>query len=332
MDSQRARSVHYNSNQACLEFRVQHETSARPVVAAGLSIPTYSDSGEQASSHMDADPFPEIDSADDFGVDDDDGGDPSPDSHHSFSSSTDSSLESNPWTEPFEPFESEGELDASSGSFVHDLSDESSSGDESHPDPEGEENREEQDDDEIDPKCFAQLKLESFLGQPSTADALPEDLDMSYRILNTLQRAGAPLSCFEEVAELTRRAHKMQVPLAPATRDKVMADLRKRFHQTELTPVQTTLQLPSGRIAKISTIDFCSALGSLLSMNTSSSTQRKMVPPWVSLHWSRPMSWSTYWMVMFVGKLIGCTADPKMTFCYPSPSSSTKPTPITMGD
>ena len=119
--------------------------------------------------------------------------------------------------------------------------------------------------DDLDPNYLAQKRLDSFRDQPPLDDPLSEEQELTYRILDVLQSSGAPLSCFEKIVELTQHAHKMQVPLKPVTREKALKDLRHRFKQEELSPRQTELELPSGMLATITTIDFCAALGSLLS-------------------------------------------------------------------
>ena len=142
--------------------------------------------------------------------------------------------------------DSDSNIELSPGSSVPDDADEDDSANSAH-------------------NYLPQRQLQSFMNQPALDEPLPEDLDLTYRILDTLQSCGAPLSCFENIVELTRRAHKMQVPLRPISRQKAMKDLRQRFNQNELTPIQTELELPSGLKAAITTIDFCAALGSLLS-------------------------------------------------------------------
>jgi len=119
-------------------------------------------------------------------------------------------------------------------------------------------------DEELAKKVRAQLRLESFAGQPSLSDPLPEELDLTYRILHTLQTAGAPLSCFDDIVKLTRRAREMQAPMPPTSRKKAMKDLCERFHQEELKPSRDNIQLPSGGSVDITTFDFAAALGSLL--------------------------------------------------------------------
>ena len=251
---------------------------------SSLSAPAPSafGGGNQGTSTTATDPSPEPDE-DAFPEPDedlDDGGGSSPKSQHSSQQAdevdsgdsypTSPTSESNGNDLP-DPFESDGELDVSEVSDFDGEQDSSEPLEEDNSsesfgnDGEEESEEKEESDTAIDDRMFAQVKLQSFLGQPSTEDALPEDLDLTYRILDTLQSAGAPLSCFEKIVELTRRAHRMQAPLPVASREKVMTDLRKRFNQQELKPVQTLLLLPSGETAQITTIDFCAAIGSLLS-------------------------------------------------------------------
>jgi len=118
---------------------------------------------------------------------------------------------------------------------------------------------------ELSAKLKAQQVLHSFQGQPPLDEPLPETIALQYRILDTLLRAGAPLSCFHDIVQLTRAAHAMQDPLPPTSRKKVLKDLSQRFHQTELKPTLVELKLPHGGTVKITTFDFVAALGSLLS-------------------------------------------------------------------
>lgn len=273
MDSRRARSIHHNSNRACLEAWTEQERRARVEEerSSTLHVEGPSDSTSQGATNMSLDESHlsgahsqnmSIDSDHSFPI-----ADEQHSSHSSVPPSDQSSCISDYQTQYLESDEEldvviNTELELSSGSSTG--SDAGSSSDDQ------EQEQEESDGGEnsetgIMQTYVAQSQLESFLGQPLPEESLPADLDLTYRILDALLKCGAPLSCFDKIVELTRRACRMQVPLKPISRQKAMSDLRRRFNQQELTPIQTEQQLPSGLTAKITTIDFCAALGSLLS-------------------------------------------------------------------
>ena len=281
MDNQRGRSAHYSSHaNTCLQSKVQAEKAARsrdgiPSPPIASSADTSIEDGSASVSSQQS--FPNGGLHDDL----DEAGTLSESDHalvlRALRDAEEEQEESNLEDAGDNPYyESDEDLDAESSSSDESESECSSSeGTTSSPersgsddDPDGDADDPDADEEgsyTADPQYIAQMQLESFLGQPTMRQPLPEDLDLTYRILDVLQSVGAPLSCFEKIVDLTRRAHKMQAPLKPVSRKKVMAELRARYSQQELTPHQTELQLPSGLSSTITTIDFCAALGSLLS-------------------------------------------------------------------